>query len=270
MEFSFYFNALELVWDVIPWAIGLVMLVVCARLMNRTGRRETAILQQLGLSQVVRDNRVAGDRFDGVFRGVAAGYATGQRMVTGAVRSTRPGVIDRMGEQILCQGSEYWVELDGRLSALAVVDREDVDRVKTAEQLVGGQPVTTGSRAFDRRFSVWCDDPAWARAVLDHSARHKLLSQPHVALFAVDDRVIFSVSRYGARELAWAHRLKLRGNGFAFFSVLVQRAEIFLNLTYWFSRRIAEVNASLDTVTTQVPSAARPQKIVVDPAASIA
>ena len=59
--------------------------------------------------------------------------------------------------------------------------------------------VTTGDPTFDQRFVVSCEDPEWARAVLDPETRARLLQYPLIFLIQFDEKVIFPLYFDGTR-----------------------------------------------------------------------
>ncbi len=180
----------EILQWVIPVVGGAVALYFVRRSMGRVSDQGAGKLARVGL-QPVPDTPKGGSTFAGRYRDLECGYHWG----------STARLLNRVGTQVgsVTAGSEFWVTLGFDGPPLAIVQRDDKAWKKFEGEVVPRNEVPIGDPAFDQRFSVRCDDPAWAQAVLGPTARAQLLQFPLVFLVQVDGQVIFPLYFDGTR-----------------------------------------------------------------------
>jgi hypothetical protein len=172
----------EILQWVIPVVGGAVALYFVRRSMGRVSDQGAEKLARVGL-QPVPGTPKGGTSFAGRYRELECGYHWGNTAKLKNRVGTRVGSVTA--------GSEFWVKLGFDGPPLAVVERGDKAWKPFEGTVVPRAEVTTGDPAFDQRFRVRCEDPAWAQAVLGPEARARLLQFPLLFLVQVDGQVIF-------------------------------------------------------------------------------
>ncbi len=178
-------------------AQGLVILVLgigCVlwvrRNLTRVGKAGAEKLARFGLH--LSSTSGGGSTFTGQYRGVECGYRWGRNgRLLNRTQTYRYGSFTA--------GSEFFAKVGRRIPLLAVVQRDDRAWMKFQGGVVPTTEQPTGDPAFDQRFSVRCEDPSWAAAVLTPELRLQLLSLPLVFLASIDDEVVAALYFDGNR-----------------------------------------------------------------------
>lgn len=173
-------------------AVPLAMFYV-KKMMSKVPAELTNRLQGIGLHPVNSGKSGAaaffstsGAEFRGTYKGWPAGYNQG------AGASVKQSIHTQAGS--VATGSEFWVGEALAAPPLAVTERND-DSLKRLNVTWPRTDVATGDAAFDQRFRVRCDDPAFAQRVLTPSARQWIAQAPVPLLMVHQGRVVFPLTR---------------------------------------------------------------------------
>jgi hypothetical protein len=174
----------------IPVAIGIAVLIYMQRSLGKVGAAGQAKLARFGL-RPEPDAGKGGSTFAGTYQGIRCGYHWGKTA----------HLLNRVGTDVgvLTAGSEFWATLGFDGPPLAIVERNDKGWKKFEGHVVPRAEVPTGHAAFDQRFRVRCDDPAWVQRVLRPGVCDALLAVPLLFLVQTDEKVIFPLYFDGQR-----------------------------------------------------------------------
>jgi len=204
---------LSSLWRAVMSVVSVVIVVALLKRFRRKGSKARERLLELGfrvvnqasgptVGQLLGHSRRsrANTRYLGTFGGWPAGYLQGPGAVTGLKGISNWG--SALGRAAFVLEEELWLELGFTCKPLALVERWDRLGKTLAKRLVGGSKVRLGDAAFDKRFTVWCADAAWAKTLLGPSERATLLARPYLLLIMKDQRVFFPLApAYGGKAL---------------------------------------------------------------------
>lgn len=204
--------------DIARWVVPVLLaaagIYYVKRVMGRVSSQGAEKLARFGLAPVPGASK-GGSTFQGRYRGIDCGYHWGDTAILHAESHTGYGTIT--------SGSELWASLGFDGPPLAIVERGDKGWKRFEGGPVPRAEVLTGDPVFDQRFSLRCEDPAWAREVATPRLRAHLLGIPLVFLAQTQARVIFCLYFDGTR-LFDAFGVPMK-DGWA----LMDRANIFLD-----------------------------------------
>jgi hypothetical protein len=183
-------DILDIARWVVPIVLAAIGFFIMQRMMGRVSKQGTEKLMRFGLSPVPGTSK-SGSSFKGRYRDIECGYHWG----TTAFLTSR---VNTQGGNVT-SGSEFWVALGFDGPPLAVVERGEKAWRRFEGADVPKAEVPTGDPAFDQRFAVRCEDPAWVQTVLGPAVRAQLLQVPLLFLVQADQKVIFPLYFDGTR-----------------------------------------------------------------------